>query len=148
MFQADWKSLIQAGDAEGLALCAAHVLGVSVPEEAFLHECRGYRTPGDDWSDQTWWTWLKNRANRIGAYPPGCANTCLEEVTSCRLHVGFVSVVETDEHLARLRRNELASVNGRPTRSRITDQLIDINPVDRVAIRVAPKDNHHQERKH
>jgi len=60
----------------------------------------------------------------------------LEPVT-VTLHVFFLSVEETPEHLGRLRRVDGPAKESAPAKSKLMESLLAVlNPIDRVAARV------------
>lgn len=146
----DWINMIRARDADTLASLASHVVGFPIPAAEFLAECvraerdrpRPYiplgtpdTTGGTRWSEATWETWLRNRADPFRP-PPGMHAPDVS--IPVLLHVGFVSVVETDEHLSRLMTNDGPPRKPRVARSRIGRTLEYVRPIDSVAGRVAP----------
>lgn len=85
-------------------------------------------------SDASWIGWLKFALiNRVQA----SNSKRQQEIVTAVLHVGFVSVEETDEQIERLRKDP-AWFSPSVARSKIgTTQLSEIAPVDRVAKRVS-----------
>lgn len=84
------------------------------------------------WSDGTFAMWLKNRLSDAGLLPgSGVAKPIWLGV---ELHVGFLSVEETPEQLAILRRGETIQT-GSPSSPGIKRRGT-IGPIDRVAARV------------
>lgn len=89
------------------------------------------------WSDTTWRIFFKKRAEELGVFRvfgPRPLPIYLETT----LHVAFVGVVETSEHLTELLRVSFEEIEARDNtaRSKIgTTQLV-IQPIDRVAARV------------
>jgi hypothetical protein len=147
----EWLALIESGDAETLSARASEVLGFKLPAARFLMECRhaaescgstsgnplGSGRPGS-WSDCTWRTWLKNRAAALDCYQVVNPNRLGERWGSGTLHVGFLFIEESEDHMANLRRSPEPETAAGPARSRIgaTDEFI--RPIDRVAGAVAP----------
>ena len=94
--------------------------------------------------------YIKNRLGEAGLLAPG-QKDFTQDKFFCSLHVGFLFLEETEEQLTRLRGEEhgqttkayLRSIRPEedeslPTRSRIFRTQEVIQPVDRMAIRVAP----------
>ncbi len=143
----DWVKLIDQGDPDALALAASDVLDVPVPPKRFLYACQDAmitapcRGTCDQWSQDTWRSWLKNRALAVGAYEDGAGCESPRPWAVGTLHIGFISIEETDEQLAILRRPEKMkqpSDPDQPARSKIGKTNLVVTPIDRVAHRVAP----------
>jgi hypothetical protein len=145
----DWIAMIRAGDAATLASLASRVVGFPLPAAGFLAECvralcdrsrpdipLGSLSDGrPDWGEATWEMWIRNRADPFRP-PPGMHAP--EIHMSVTLHLGFVFVVETEEHLSRLMAYEEAPRKPRVARSRIGRTTSYARPIDAVAGRVAP----------
>jgi len=87
------------------------------------------------YSDSSWIGWLKfclvDRLSIRGRLrePP--------DVTTATLHVGFISIVETDEQLSLLRKDPSIYTSSVARSKMATTTLADVAPVDRVAKRVS-----------
>lgn len=143
---------IENKDYEALAAIAGNMLGVRITKVVeFMNECRkarnraieksGYElgaghTLCNDWSEDSYRAWIKNRYIEVHGYQVG--NKSWEGCRLNELHTGFVYIWETPEQIERLKWFD-ASESPFPSiaRSRITDALIQIRSVDRVANRVA-----------
>ena len=134
----DYRSLITSGKSDELAAHAERLVGYPVPPNQFLKSCqehsRGLARERSNWSECTWTMFFKNRAEQWRP-EPGC--TTPPHSVSCLLHVGFVSVSETEKQLGRLPELEPAAEPAF-ARSKIGSTTQIIHPVDAVAARVAP----------
>lgn len=119
---------IKRGDIETAARIASERFGVPVPATT---PPAGQGRRG--WTDSTWLMWFKNRA----VFQFGGTATD-ESVRTCRLHVGFLSLPETEEMISALREPNLELVF-RVARSKIFGTPFVPIPIDRVAMRVAPR---------
>ncbi len=134
--------LLRAGDYDALVTELAVRLDMAVDPVRLSRYCEQFtplvRDPcGKDRADDTVVAWLKNRMAELGMFRVGCEHD--EIVLATTLHVGFVSVVETDEHISRLRNIEVErKEESQVARSKVFSTNEVIHPVDRVAIRVAP----------
>ena len=54
------------------------------------------------------------------------------------LHVFFIAIEETEEHLARLRAEHVSPADDSPARSKVSGTSLVIRPIDATAARVAP----------
>src|SRR5687768_3113148 len=98
----DWKELIERGDPTALARAAGDVLDVRVPPRRYLYACEDAMTAGpdwgtcSDWSQDTWRTWLKNRALAVNAYDDlaGAGCTTPRPWSVGTLHIGFLFIEE------------------------------------------------------
>jgi hypothetical protein len=146
----DWNQLIDNRDAQTLADIAGRELGLILPADAFLAECRVAKgrtyepdnLGGSDritgWSDCTWRAWLKNRADSLGCYRTVNPTTNEIRWASCTLHIGFMFIEETQEHLDILAQKVDPPIPNSVARSKIGTTSRVIRPIDRVADRVAP----------
>lgn len=91
-----------------------------------------------DRADDTVMMWLRNRLDELGAIP--CGKPLLREWLTCELHVGFVGVEETEEHIYNLIKNYESMIQYWESRSRITGCQLELKPIDRVAARVGPRE--------
>lgn len=96
---------------------------------------------GSGWSEGTWWMWIKSRIQETDMmdWMTGIRPAVTEHPT-CLLHVGFVSILETDEELARLRNEDLKE-ESKVARSKLHRRLPheNVHPIDRTAMIVAPE---------
>ena len=87
--------------------------------------------------------WLKTRLNDYGLLPvsKSKANDDAPSAVTAILHVGFLSVAETEEMLSLLRREPKTDETNKPARSKMfaTAQKQNVAPIDAVAERVAHK---------
>lgn len=97
----------------------------------------GNSRSNEPWSESTWLMWFKNRLAHHGYFHhsgryqiPG---------STAVLHVFLLYVEETPEMLERLRK-EKTTEEAKPARSRITDTLEVITPIDATAARVVPQE--------
>jgi len=86
------------------------------------------------WSDCSWACWFKSRIQEYKRFSWGSVGY-LPEITTATLHVGFLWLEETPEMLARL--SEPGVMASTVSRSKITETQRVIQPIDRVAARVA-----------
>ena len=150
IMKTQWLALIEGSDSETLATLAGQLLGCWLDPPIFHAECKrvaehigrsserplGLPSAGG-WSDQSWRVWLKKRASTIGAFRIfGPLPMPVRFETT--MHVAFVGVVETSEHLAELLQVSVDEIETRDNtaRSGITTTQQVIQPIDRVAARV------------
>jgi hypothetical protein len=146
-----YRDMILAGDSEGLAAIVSERFGVPIAAVEFLEECRQAirsveRISGcrlgvgkeSDWSDSTWFMWLKKRVEALDCYRVVNPDDRANDWGSVTLHVGFIFIEETPEQLAELRRRKEPIKAGEPARSKIGSTGEIITPIDRVAARVLP----------
>ncbi len=135
-----WRELLHDRDAEGLGerIVADFGDGIVLNPERLLNYCcmwdladRGMA----GWSDGTWAMWIKERIRDLGGFR--CDGEELADHVVGVFHMGFVGVIETPEHLARLR-NEHLLARARVARSKLGATHMKIAPINRVAARVAP----------
>lgn len=148
MLTVDWPALIASGDARAFSEAAEKVLGIPIPTGAFAQACFAHaahwaehgmplgETQRCGWSDDTWRLWLKTHALRLRLYP-ATTPPQTPEPTVGTLHVGFVSIAETEEQLGRLR-NDPEAIAEEVARSKIGKTQKAITPIDATAYRVAP----------
>jgi hypothetical protein len=127
---------LRDGNYTAIAAALSERLGVEIDADLIEHRCQGAKIGWKDWADDTVFMWLKNRVADL--LKPGCECNAIE--FSVPIHVGFVFVFETPEMVKRLQ-NELDPLASMASiaRSKISGtNLAEINPVDRVAVRVGP----------
>lgn len=121
-------------------------IGIDVDPDKLKEACISTRYQLGDGSplsmharaDDTVMMWLRNRLDELGAVR--CGKQSNREILTCELHVGFVSVVETDEHIYNLKKKWESMLKYWESRSKITDCQLALRAIDRVAARVGPKE--------
>lgn len=92
-------------------------------------------------SENSFSSWLKLRLMELGIFRPG-HNLFSKEVRlqPCELHLGFLSLPETEEMLIRLRLEAMSTEEAAVARSKLGKVLgvQNVQPIDAVAARVAP----------
>jgi hypothetical protein len=143
----NFDHLIASGNAAELAEAVRQMIGVEVPAKPFLKACRTARKRcnpplglcggTESWSDGTWRCWLTYRI--LETTPPVLGCPVDPPFTNGLLHVAFVGVEETPDHIANLTRTPEEIVASFVARSKIgsTNQII--RPIDVTADRVVPK---------
>ena|ERR1043166_9083006 len=102
----------------------------------------GFGPSGKPWSEAYKEHWLKTQLIECGAFGDGGMQYGpTEGVSSCILHVGFLSILETDQELARLRGHSEEVKRDQVARSKLVRYMANHHPhpIDRVAGRVAPE---------
>jgi hypothetical protein len=147
-----FRDIILSGDAGWLAAEVRRLLEISVNPDDFMERClihlkdterkSGYDIGNDGrgekmWSEDTWRSWFKARVIDAGYYAHG-SKSAIPDFRTCILHIGFISIIETDEQLIRLKRADDGLKSAAPARSKISSTAEFISPVDAVAARVAP----------
>ena len=103
--------------------------------EAWLPRARN--SGHDEWSTGSWMAWWKLRIPEK-VFRWKCPPHREAQGFTCLMHVCFLWIEETQEQLANLRSDDAKPIDPRPVRSKISQtQLNRINPIDRVAHRVA-----------
>lgn len=78
----------------------------------------------------------KEVVDRMHNRPKPPYNPPIEDITTCTLHVFFIGIPETDQHLEMLRKVEPVGDEPKHAKSKITESnLASIEPVNRVAAR-------------
>lgn len=103
---------------------------------------RNWNFPEPSWGDGTWFMWLKKRlleGNLIGL--PGCSCQEIPDGWTTTLHIGFLSIIETAEELARLRWGKRMVSHDSLARSKIIKALPrgNVHPINLTAALVAPE---------
>lgn len=93
----------------------------------------------DRWSDGTWDLWLRKRVDCLNAWPPALGNTPDLSFKPVELHAFFISIAETEEMLAKLRKEKVVADTDNPARSKLSKTNEVIHPIDSVAAKVAPE---------
>lgn len=140
--------MVHSGDWDGLVLVGQQRFGVAADPDKLRSSVlemirRVYTNPqGGRWSQSYQEHWLRNRLQDAGAFPPGGENPGpILQCTTCTLHIGFLSILETPEELARLRHDPEQLRQDSVARSKIVRRMTthQVTPIDRVAARVAPE---------
>lgn len=134
--------LIVDADYDGIAAWLSKCLHVEIDDET-LKKAVGdmdINDPANQYSDEdSIRTWFRNRLDKTGVFDgKKDANSFIREMTTAILHVFFISVEETEEHLARLR-GEIPQTTGTVAVSKIGKTTKIIHPIDRTANNVAPE---------
>jgi hypothetical protein len=87
-----------------------------------------------------WRMWLKNRVSEAGYLDSSGGGSPVNINLPVALHVGFLYLEETPEHLTRLRRNKTPVPDTLATPG-ITRTAVILRPIDRVAARVVGPDD-------
>jgi len=126
-----WDCLVS--DELALSLSTAYIKAT----EGFEPEAGSFSVPCLCSSGTGQIVWLKNRINDLNLLPVGEArmHDDIPAVTTAVLHVGFLSVFETEEMVCRLRNEPLRQNCENPARSKMfaTAQKQDVAPIDRTA---------------
>lgn len=77
--------------------------------------------------------WIRNRLDELGCFGFGC-NPQPNDNLPVELHIGFLSIEETDEMISRLRNEPVEQ--GIATTSKIFSTSLVPSPIDKVAARV------------
>jgi hypothetical protein len=87
------------------------------------------------WSDSSWAAWWKRRLEDSGCFPNGSTSELLNQYT-VTMHTGFLSLLETEEELEQLRRNNEPLPAGGPQTPAIERTMNMPSPIDATAARV------------
>lgn len=98
----------------------------------------GSRVSGYWYSDGSWETWFKSRMRDQGMFGTVFRGTVFGRLT-CELHVGFLSLEESAEHMENLRREDKTKIRTGPDTPGIERREATKGPVNRTAARVMPK---------
>jgi hypothetical protein len=149
-----WRELILGDDPWALAEALGELVGPVTNVEGLYFCCRAQlpawtgRDHWTYWSEGTWFTWVKNRAGEVDALRATASGDGPPEARiTTTLHVGFVTVVETEAQLAALRREPPPYKPREPevARSKLGRTNYEVRPINRVASRVAPPPHHPEE---
>lgn len=126
-------------------------LMVDVPEETLLpwvrqvnemltqhHESDG--SVGNGWSDGSCDLFLRKRISEANLYPECGCQGAMPDTLTVPLHVFFLYIHESEEHLKNLRREptEETTKHLRVTTPAIERTMVKIKPIDKTAHAVAP----------
>jgi len=92
----------------------------------------------EGWSESSFACWCKIQAIKLGLFAEPGKRALDGDVVTAVMHCFFIGLEETPEMLERLRRSELvvAADRNNPARSKISEQVEVLRPIDRTAARV------------
>lgn len=139
------KFYLDTNNWEYLCQAIESTIGIKVDPGKLKEFCQKRDPLNDGFSsigraDDTVMMWLRNRIDEMGAIWCGKNENGLDHVPVI-FHIGFVGVIETDEHLERLRSLSEEIKRLDEARSKISQTNLVIQPIDRVAARVAPMED-------
>lgn len=90
------------------------------------------------YSDGSWETWFKSRMRDQGMFGTFFRGTVFDRLT-CELHIGFLSLEETAEHMENLRREDKTKIKKGPDTPGIERREAPLGPINATAARVLKK---------
>jgi hypothetical protein len=136
-FQARIGEAIETGDAGAVRDWLLERFGIEV-ELPIVTKWLTHRFPSVcffGWLDHSWRSYFKRRLQDSAILP--CGRITPDEIRfECELHMGLISVCETNEQLAVLRHEDPTPVKSGPETPGIARTLYSPEPIDRVAARV------------
>lgn len=84
------------------------------------------------WSESSWWMWLKNRLDEMGKFCVEANNGSIPVKFKTLMHIFFLSIEETEEHLEKLRTEPKKDAkSARGSKIFATNKIP--KPIDRIA---------------